>query len=91
METSVPVKLGVAAECAELLEMETSVPRKLGVAREWAECAGMEPSVRVMGRGFTLLKVGANLRQADANGLLGLAELLRGRDQTSLRPRVRHG
>ena len=37
MGTSVPVKLGVAAECAELLGMETSVPMQLGVA---AKCAG---------------------------------------------------
>jgi len=39
METSVPMQLGVAAECAELLGMETSVPVKLqlGVA---AKCAG---------------------------------------------------
>jgi len=37
MEASVPVQVGVAAKCAELLGMEPSVLVELGVA---AKCAG---------------------------------------------------
>ncbi len=50
METSVPVRLGVAAECAELLGMETSVTVKLGVATKCVvpatKCGSLSESER---------------------------------------------
>jgi len=53
METSVSGRLGVAAECAELLGMEAPVPMQLGVAAKCAELLGMETSVAVVGPSFT--------------------------------------